>query len=99
MLVLTRRAQRDPDDTIILYDKRTGETYRVVVTEIHGDNVRLGVVAPKDVQVHRKEIYDQIQQENRASAAVGLPSTVGKTLEQIRAMQRPSQDCLSPGRA
>lgn len=34
---------------------------RVVVIEIRGDKVRLGVEAPSDVPVHRKEVYDAIQ--------------------------------------
>ena len=56
MLVLTRRANRDPDDTLILHDKRTGATYEVIVTGVHGADVRLGVVAPRDVAVDRSEI-------------------------------------------
>ena len=64
-LVLTRRANRDPDDTLILHDKRTGETYRVVVTGIHGDNVRIGVVAPPHVSVDRSEIAALKQAELR----------------------------------
>lgn len=95
MLVLTRRT----DQAIMIGDpKKPEECIEVTVVEVRGDQVRIGIAAPKDVKVHRKEIYEQIQQENRASAASakpdldssGGPSTVGKTLEQIRAMQRPS---------
>jgi len=59
MLVLTRRANRDPDDTLILHDKRTGATYEVIVTGVHGADVRLGVVAPRDVAVDRSEISER----------------------------------------
>ena len=94
MLVLTRRAGQK----IIIYNPKTDETIEVTITEVRGDQVRIGTAAPEDVKVHRKEIYDQIQQENRASAASAKPdlassgalSTLGKTLDQIRAMQRPS---------
>ena len=87
MLVLTRRL----DQSIMIGDpKKPEECYEVQVVEVRGDQVRLGIAAPKDVKVHRTEIYEQIQQENRASAASGGPSTVGKTLDEIRAMQRPS---------
>ena len=34
---------------------------RIVVVEVRGDKVRLGIEAPKDVPVHRQEIYDAIQ--------------------------------------
>ena len=87
MLVLTRRLNQ----AIMIGDPaKPDECIEVIVVEVRGDQVRLGIAAPKDVKVHRTEIYEQIQQENRASAANGGPSTVGKTLDQIRAMQRPS---------
>ena len=104
MLVLTRRLNQ----AIMIGDPtKPNECYEVTVVEVKGDQVRIGVDAPKDIQVHRKEIWEQKQQENEASAASakpgacgilpqpdldtsGGPSTVGKTLEQIRAMQRPS---------
>lgn len=38
-----------------------GETIEVVVVEIRGDKVRLGVQAPSDVAVHRQEVYDAIK--------------------------------------
>ena len=42
---------------------------KITVIEVRGDQVRLGVTAPRDVAVHRKEVYLQIQQENRAASA------------------------------
>lgn len=38
-----------------------GDEIEVVVLEVRGEQVRIGIRAPKDVAVHRKEIYDQIQ--------------------------------------
>ena len=40
----------------------------VVVLGVQGEQVKLGIVAPKSVAVHRKEVYDQIQAENLAAA-------------------------------
>lgn len=40
-----------------------GDDIRIVVVEIRGDKVRLGFEAPKEIPVHRKEVYDQIQAE------------------------------------
>ena len=54
MLVLSRKK----NESIIINDNIT-----VVVVEIKGDKVRLGVEAPKDVVVHRNEVYDAIRRE------------------------------------
>lgn len=61
MLVLTRKINQ----SIII-----GDDVEVVVLEVRGEQVRLGIRAPKSVAVHRKEIYEQIQAENRAASQV-----------------------------
>jgi carbon storage regulator len=61
MLVLSRQR----DETIMI-----GDDIEVTVVDIRGDKVRLGINAPKDVPVHRKEVYDAIRRENRAAAQV-----------------------------
>ncbi len=63
MLVLTRKLHQ----SIVI-----GDQIEVVVLEVRGEQVRLGIKAPKDVTVHRKEIYEQIQEENKGSANVRL---------------------------
>lgn len=55
MLVLSRR----PNESIVIGDKIT-----VTVIEIRGDKVRLGVEAPRDVSVHRQEVYEAIQRNS-----------------------------------
>ncbi len=62
MLVLSR--QRDESITI-------GDNVQVTIVDIRGDKVRLGIVAPPEIPVHRKEVYDAIQRENRRAAKVG----------------------------
>ena len=67
MLVLSRKK----NESIIINDNIT-----VTVIEIRGDKVRIGIEAPKDVTVHRREVYDAIQNQIRASeqgAKVGRP--------------------------
>ncbi len=63
MLVLTRKLHQ----SIVI-----GDQIEVVVLEVRGEQVRLGIKAPKDVSVHRKEIYEQIQEENKGAANVRL---------------------------
>ena len=60
MLVFTRRRH----ETIMI-----GDGISIEVLRVGRDGVRLGVVAPPDVAVHRKEIYDQIREANRKAAA------------------------------
>ncbi|MBN1676888.1 MAG: carbon storage regulator CsrA [Kiritimatiellae bacterium] len=55
MLVLTRKSE----ESVIV-----GSTIEVKVLQIRGDQVSLGFSAPKDISVHRKEVYDALQQEN-----------------------------------
>ncbi|HXH62386.1 MAG TPA: carbon storage regulator CsrA [Fimbriimonadaceae bacterium] len=59
MLVLTRKVNQ----SIVI-----GDDIEVVVLEVRGEQIRLGIKAPRDVVVHRKEIYDQIQEENKAAS-------------------------------
>jgi len=61
MLALTRKAGQ----SIII-----GEGIEITVVEVKGDQVRLAINAPKAVPVHRKEIYEQIQAENREAACL-----------------------------
>lgn len=61
MLVLTRKVHQ----SIVI-----GDGIEVVVLEVRGEQVRLGIKAPKNVAVHRKEIYDQIRDENVQSSEV-----------------------------
>ena len=55
MLVLSRKK----NESIVI-----GEQIVVTVVEIRRDKVRLGVHAPRDVPVHRQEVYDEIQREH-----------------------------------
>ncbi len=61
MLVLSRQR----DETIMI-----GDDIEVTVVDIRGDKVRLGITAPREISVHRKEVYDAIRRENREAAQV-----------------------------
>lgn len=58
MLVLARKI----NESIMI-----GDDIEVVIIDIKGDQVKLGIKAPKQVSVHRKEIYEEIQRENIAA--------------------------------
>ena len=62
MLVLSRRANQ----SIVV-----GNDIVITVLDIRGDQVRIGIRAPRDVTVHREEVHAQIRQENRAAAEIG----------------------------
>jgi|TARA_B100000674_G_scaffold398669_1_gene343766 carbon storage regulator len=51
---------------------RIGDDIRIVVTEIRGSSVRLGIEAPRHCQVFREELWVKIQEENRAAAEAAL---------------------------
>ncbi len=69
MLVLSRQK----DESVII-----GDDIEVLIVDIRGDKVRLGVKAPKSISVHRKEVYDAIRRENREAAQV-KPEGLGKS--------------------
>ena len=56
MLVLTRK----DDESIMI-----GKNIQIKVIKSDSGKVKLGIDAPKDIEINRKEIYDQIQQENK----------------------------------
>ena len=70
MLVLSRQR----DETIMI-----GDDIEVTVVDIRGDKVRLGINAPREISVHRKEVYDAIRRENRAAAQVKPEDVSGAT--------------------
>jgi carbon storage regulator len=41
-----------------------GDDVEIMIVDIRGDKVRLGIRAPRSIEVHRKEVYDLIQKEN-----------------------------------
>lgn len=59
MLVLSRQR----DETIMI-----GDDVEITIVDIRGDKVRLGITAPRHIQVHRKEVYDAIKRENEQAA-------------------------------
>lgn len=85
MLVLSRQR----DETIMI-----GDDVEVTVVDIRGDKVRLGINAPKQIEVHRKEVYDAIRRERRAAAQVpGAVVTADGAVELVK----PAAPASAPG--
>jgi carbon storage regulator len=63
-----------------------GDDVRIVVVAVDRDQVKLGIDAPRAIAVHRSEIYDEIQRQNREAAASTMltGSIVAPTTAQLR---------------
>ncbi len=72
MLVLSRQK----DESIII-----GDDVEIVIVDVRGDKVRLGITAPKDIPVHRREVYDAIQREKKEKADKGEGGDSAKAKE------------------
>lgn len=68
MLILTRRV----GETLMI-----GDSVTVTILGVKGNQVRVGITAPKDVAVHREEIFQRIGKEASASAGEGSPDESG----------------------
>ena len=58
MLALTRKK----GESLVI-----NNNIEISILEVRGDQIKIGITAPKDVPIYRKEVYKQIQEENRAS--------------------------------
>lgn len=72
MLVLSRQR----DETIMI-----GDDVEITIVDIRGDKVRLGINAPRHIQVHRKEVYDAIKRENEQASKM-KPQDMTEAVEQ-----------------
>lgn len=74
MLVLSRQR----DEAIMI-----GDEVEITVVDIRGDKVRLGITAPRHIQVHRKEVYEAIKRENEQAAKL-RPADVAEIVKKDR---------------
>ncbi len=61
MLALTRKKK----ESIVI-----GDQIEITILDIQGDQVKLGIQAPRSIPIHRKEVYLQIQEENKAASQI-----------------------------
>ena len=67
MLILTRKTEQQI---------KIGEDITLTIIEVKGDQVKIGVEAPKTVKVYRKEVFDAIQDENKAALTQGNSNAI-----------------------
>lgn len=73
MLILSRKK----DESIII-----GENIEISVVDIKGDQVKIGIKAPKDIKVYRQEVFTAIQRENLAASKTGTELPAIELLQQ-----------------
>lgn len=72
MLVLTRKK----DQSIII-----NENIEITILEVQGDQVRIGIKAPRDVSIHRKEVFLQISEENKKASDINMKINLNSILK------------------
>lgn len=58
-----------------------GRDIEVSIVDVQGDQVRLGINAPRDVAIHRKEVYEEIINENRQAAVTQIDPAAIKSIK------------------
>lgn len=72
MLALARKV----NESIIVNDN-----IEITILEVKGEQIKIGIDAPKSVPIYRKEIYTQIQEANEAAANTAGPETLSKLMK------------------
>lgn len=87
MLVLTRHVHQ----SIVI-----GHDVVVTVLEVHGDQVRLGITAPKEIQVHREEVFAALTAANRQAATSATTSSELEALKVLKSSAPPDEQRPGP---
>jgi carbon storage regulator len=75
-----------------------GDDVEITVVDIRGDKVRLGINAPRSIQVHRKEVYEAIQSENAQASRLRLADLDGAAAGVGPRNGRPRRPGVTPTR-
>jgi len=83
MLVLSRQR----DESIMI-----GDDVEIIIVDVRGDKVRLGITAPKSIPVHRREIYDAIQREKAEKKELSEQPQAEPKAQQEQGPEKEPQD-------
>ena len=83
MLVLSRQR----DESIMI-----GDDVEIIIVDVRGDKVRLGITAPKSIPVHRREIYDAIQREKNEKKELEKQQPQTEQKEEPQSQQESSKE-------
>jgi carbon storage regulator len=86
MLILTRK----PGESLYI-----GDTVKITIVEIKGNQIRVGIDAPSELRIYREEIYVQILEENKKAAEGAVPGSAG--LDQLSGAWKGSSRSALPG--
>jgi len=75
MLIFTRKK----DDRIMI-----GDNIEILIVAVDGDRVKLGINAPRGMPVHRGEVYQSIQNENKAALSSSVSTELLRHLEHLK---------------
>ncbi|MFQ6036430.1 MAG: carbon storage regulator CsrA [Sedimentisphaerales bacterium] len=90
MLVLSRQR----DESIMI-----GDDVKITIVDVRGDKVRLGIEAPKEIPVHRMEIYEAIQREKKEKQAQEQPEKQPEKTAQKEPGKEPGKQLQQPEKA
>lgn len=79
MLILTRKQ----GESI-----RIGHQIEVKIVAVEGDQIKLGISAPRDIDIYRSEIYEAIQKENSQAVSNQLPAEVLQTMKTLKKKEK-----------
>ncbi|MCR4579338.1 MAG: carbon storage regulator CsrA [Treponema sp.] len=79
MLILSRKI----DEKI-----KIGEEITITIIDVHGDQVKIGVEAPKNVKVFRQEVFNAIQSENKAAVVDGKEGESQRAISAVSALSK-----------
>jgi len=83
MLVLSRQR----DESIMI-----GDDVKITIVDVRGDKVRLGIEAPREIPVHRMEIYEAIQREKKEKQAQEQPEKQPQEQSEKAAQKEPEKE-------
>ena len=83
MLILTRKKNQS---------LRIGDDIILTVVDVQGDQVRLGIVAPKEVTILRQELYDDVKNSNKEAAQAFQNMDVTFILNQVKQLEKNTKE-------